>query len=82
MQFYALVQTRSLSIQLRLQIDLITQIAAKFGNQCAVLSVEAKQLSNKGWEVLTENGRERSGRDVIEWVKEATSRGAEIADVW
>jgi cyclase len=56
--------------------DLITQIAAKFGNQCTVLSVEAKRRSNKGWEVLTENGRERSGRDVIQWVTEATSRGA------
>ena len=56
--------------------DLITQIAKKFGNQCTVLSVEAKQLSNTRWEVLTENGRERSGRDVIEWAIEATSLGA------
>ncbi|MEE2746387.1 MAG: imidazole glycerol phosphate synthase cyclase subunit [Pseudomonadota bacterium] len=56
--------------------ELISQIAAKFGNHCAVISVEAKQLSSKGWEVLTENGRERSGRDVIEWVMEATYRGA------
>ena len=55
---------------------LITQIAEKFGNQCMVLSVEAKQLSNQRWEVLTENGRERSGRDVIEWVAEAVDRGA------
>ncbi len=54
---------------------LITQIAEKFGNQCVVLSVEAKQMSNKIWEVLTENGRERSGRDVIEWVTEAVDRG-------
>ena len=56
--------------------DLITQIAGKFGDQCMVLSVEAKQLSNQGWEVLTENGRERSGRDVVEWVAEAVDRGA------
>lgn len=55
---------------------LITQIAEKFGNQCMVLSVEAKQMSNQGWEVLTENGRERSGRDVVEWVAEAVDRGA------
>ena len=56
--------------------ELITQIAEKFGNQCVVLSVEAKRLADKRWEVLTENGRERSGRDVIEWVTEATGRGA------
>jgi len=56
--------------------DLITQIAEKFGNQCMVLSVEAKQLSSQRWEVLTENGRERSGRDVVEWIAEAVDRGA------
>ena len=56
--------------------DLITQIAEKFGNQCVVLSVEAKRLSNQDWEVLTENGRERSGRDVVEWVAEGVDRGA------
>jgi len=56
--------------------ELINQIAETFGNQCVVLSVEAKQSTNQGWEVLTENGRERSGRDVIEWVTEAVDRGA------
>lgn len=56
--------------------DLITKIAEKFGNQCMVLSVEAKQISNQKWEVLTENGRERSGRDVVEWVTEGIDRGA------
>ena len=56
--------------------DLITQIAERFGSQCVVLSVEAKQQSNQLWEVLTENGRERSGRDVTEWVDEAVGRGA------
>jgi cyclase len=56
--------------------ELITQIAQTFGNQCMVLSVEAKQVSDRSWEVLTENGRERSGRDVVDWVGEAVDRGA------
>ena len=56
--------------------ELITQIAETFGNQCMVLSVEAKQQSNQRWEVFIENGRERSGRDVVEWVAEAVDRGA------
>jgi imidazole glycerol-phosphate synthase subunit HisF len=55
---------------------MITQISETFGNQCMVLSVEAKQVSNQGWEVLTENGRDRSGRDVVEWIIEAVDRGA------
>lgn len=56
--------------------QLINQIAETFGNQCMVLSVEAKQQSNQRWEVFIENGRERSGRDVVEWVAEAVDRGA------
>jgi len=56
--------------------ELIAQIAEKFGNQCVVLSVGAKQVRDQEWEVLTENGRERSGRDVIEWVREAVDYGA------
>jgi cyclase len=56
--------------------QLITQIAQTFGNQCMVLSVEAKQVSDQTWEAFTENGRERSGRDVVDWVREAVYRGA------
>ncbi len=56
--------------------ELINQVARTFGNQCMILSVEAKQSSDQAWEVLTENGRERSGRDVVRWVREAVDRGA------
>ncbi len=56
--------------------NLITQIAEQFGSQCMVLSIEAKQISEMRWEVFTDNGRERSGRDVISWVQEAVERGA------
>jgi cyclase len=55
---------------------LITQVANRFGSQCMVLSVEAKQLGSGKWQVFTENGREPTGRDVIEWVREAVDRGA------
>lgn len=55
---------------------LITQVAETFGSQCMVVSVEAKQSDHLRWEVLTENGRERTGKDVVTWVKEAVERGA------
>ena len=55
---------------------LITNIAKRFGSQCMVLSVEAKQVGVQRWEAYTENGRERTGRDVVKWVKEAVSLGA------
>ena len=55
--------------------DLITQIAHRFGRQCMVLSIEAKQLDNNKWEVFTDNGRERTGLDVIEWARKAVDLG-------
>lgn len=54
---------------------LISEIAREFGSQCMVLSVEAKQ-NNCGWQAYYDNGRESSGRDVIEWVQEAVELGA------
>lgn len=56
--------------------NLIRRIAERFGSQAMVLSVEAKKVNQNKWEAFTENGRERTGRDVIEWVKEATDLGA------
>ncbi len=56
--------------------QLITDIARRFGSQCMVLSIEAKQVSQDHWEVYTDNGRERTGLDVVEWVKRGVSMGA------
>jgi len=55
--------------------QLITEVARAFGSQCMVLSIEAKKIGNGRWEVFTDNGRERTGRDVVEWVKQATQLG-------
>ena len=55
---------------------LITDIAERFGSQCMVLSIEAKQVTQDKWEVYTDNGREHTGLDVIEWVKHGVSMGA------
>ena len=56
--------------------QLITEIARKFGSQCMVLSIEAKQVGHNQWEVYTDNGRERTGLDVVEWVKRGVALGA------
>lgn len=59
---------------------LITQVARAYGSQCMVLSVQAKRRDAKrpeaGWEAYYDNGREHSGRDVLEWVREAVRLGA------
>lgn len=56
--------------------DLIGELAECFGSQCVVLSIEAKQDGPDSWTVLTDNGREISGRDVHEWAVEGAARGA------
>jgi cyclase len=56
---------------------LISEVAEQFGSQCMVLSVEAKRRPGRtdSWEVYTDGGREHSGLDVIDWVKQATALG-------
>lgn len=56
--------------------QLITDIARRFGSQCMVLSIEAKQVGLNRWEVYTDNGRERTGLDVVDWVKRGVAMGA------
>ncbi len=48
---------------------LIKDISRKFGSQCMVASIEAKKVSDFKWEVYIENGREKTGIDVIEWAQ-------------
>ena len=55
---------------------LLGEVASRYGSQCMVLGVEAKRIAPGKWEAYTDNGREQTGRDVVEWVKEAVSRGA------
>lgn len=56
--------------------ELISEVANRFGSQCMVLSIEAKKQDSGIWEVYTDCGRERSGLDVINWVKKAVDLGA------
>jgi len=56
--------------------NLIGQIARVFGNQCMVLSIEAKQVGPDRWEAFTDNGREQTGLDVVEWARRGVALGA------
>lgn len=55
--------------------ELLREISQHFGSQCLVLSIEAKLVGEKKWEVYTDNGRERTGLDVVEWVQEGVELG-------
>ncbi len=56
--------------------DLITEMALAFGSQCVVLSVEAIKQADGSWLAFTNNGREHTGKNIIDWVQEAVKRGA------
>ena len=56
--------------------DLIREASQRFGSQCVVLSIEAKQSATGGWEAYTDNGRERTGVDVVEWAERGVELGA------
>lgn len=55
---------------------LISDVSRRFGSQCMVLSVEAKQVGECQWEAYTYNGRERTNIDVVDWVKRGVTLGA------
>ena len=53
----------------------ISQSAKIFGKQCVVASIEAKRKNND-WEAYIDNGREPTGKSVVEWAKELENLGA------
>ena len=55
--------------------ELLAEAVHQFGSQCIVLSVEAKRTAPGQWEAYTDGGREHSGRDAIEWIKQALDLG-------
>ena len=58
------------------QPKLISDVARRFGSQAMVLSIEAKQVADGKWEAYADNGRERTGLDVLEWVRRGVELGA------
>jgi imidazole glycerol-phosphate synthase subunit HisF len=56
--------------------DLVSDAAAYYGSQCIVVAIDAKQTEVGNWEVFTHGGRTATGKDVVEWAKEVTQRGA------
>ena len=62
--------------------ELISEIAAEFGNQCVVVAIDARARRDEegrplgGWEVWTHGGRTPTGIDVVEWARRAEALGA------
>ena len=56
--------------------SLITKISDVWGSSTIVLSIEAKQTAPGKWEAYTDNGRERTGLDVVQWAEQGAQLGA------
>ena len=56
--------------------SLITKISDVWGSSTVVLSIEAKQTAPGKWEAYTDNGRERTGLDVVQWAEQGAQLGA------
>ena len=56
--------------------NLINELVKNFGSQAIVISIQAKFISDKKWTAYVETGREKTDKDVIEWLNEAIDRGA------
>jgi imidazole glycerol-phosphate synthase subunit HisF len=59
-----------------LRPEIITEIAAKFGSQCMVLSIEAKRTGAGRWEAYRDGGREHTGLDAVDWARRGEALGA------
>lgn len=55
---------------------LIRQLSDVWGSSTIVLSIEAKKTGDKKWEAYTDNGRERTGLDVVQWAETGAKLGA------
>jgi cyclase len=56
--------------------DFVREAAEKFGSQCVVVAIDAKQTGPERWEVFTHGGRRATGIDAIEWARRMTQAGA------
>jgi cyclase len=59
-----------------LQPEIIDEGAKRFGSQCIVVAIDARQSGPGRWEVLTHGGRQGTGLDAVDWAREAEERGA------
>ncbi|MEP3050809.1 MAG: imidazole glycerol phosphate synthase subunit HisF [Erythrobacter sp.] len=56
--------------------ELVAEIAAKFGSQCVVASVDARRVGDGKWEIFTHGGRKSTGIDAVEYGRKIASFGA------
>lgn len=56
--------------------EFLLEASKIYGSQCIVSSIDAKKIGDQKWEVYVDNGREPTGKDVVEWAMEVEKLGA------
>ena len=56
--------------------DFVREASEKFGSQCIVVALDAKQTAPGKFEIFTHGGRNATGIDAVAWAKRMTSYGA------
>lgn len=60
--------------------ELVREASEKFGAQCIVVAIDAKQVSAEGepqrWEIFTHGGRKATGLDAVAWAQKMVAYGA------
>jgi cyclase len=56
--------------------SLVTAAARRFGAQCVVVAIDAKQTGPEQWEIFTHGGRNATGIDALAFAKDVVDRGA------
>lgn len=56
--------------------EFVREAAEKFGSQCVVVAIDARQVSPGKWEVFTHGGRYATGLDAVDWAKRMADYGA------
>ncbi|MBA0902896.1 MAG: imidazole glycerol phosphate synthase subunit HisF [Candidatus Nitrotoga sp.] len=55
---------------------LVADAAGRYGSQCIVVAIDAKQVEPDRWEVFTHGGRKATGLEVVEWAEKMQTLGA------
>lgn len=56
--------------------QLVADATSRYGSQCIVVAIDAKQVAADRWEVFTHGGRKATGLDAVEWAKKMQTLGA------
>ncbi|MCX2803224.1 imidazole glycerol phosphate synthase subunit HisF [Microbulbifer thermotolerans] len=56
--------------------DFVREAAERFGSQCIVVAIDAKQVGENKWEIFTHGGRKPTGIDAVAWAEKMAELGA------